>query len=254
MGDDIELSYETLFDLLRREKSREELQEIDPSLFEKAASAIVKKQELLHAGTLSMDEMEKLSHQLRNARKIVEDLYHRREKKIMDMALIRSRTRNSIISKRFLLPKEEEILEKMSSLLLDHCKEIVEKELPPFISPPGLSSGIAPRPGIQQVLAAAPAPQPMPESSMISQPAEETVPLNQTAKDPDQSLSEPKAFKESVSFSQKKVAVRFITPTPKFVGPNLEIYGPFQEQDMISLPEQIADILLEQRKAEKVES
>ncbi|MBI2147950.1 DNA replication complex GINS family protein [Candidatus Woesearchaeota archaeon] len=252
MGDDIELSYETLFDLLRREKSREELQEIDPSLFEKAAKYIIKKQDILHTGKLSMEDMEKLSLQLRNVRKIVEDLYHRREKKIMDMALIKSRTKDSIISTRFLLPNEEDVLGRVSTILLDQFRSVIEKDLPVFSSPPGLSYGIAPRPGIQQVLAAVPAAQPVQESAAAT-PAKAASPREE-AKEPGQSLSEPKAFKESVSFSQKKVVVRFITPTPKFVGPNLEIYGPFQEQDMISLPEPIAEILLEQRKAEKVES
>ncbi len=44
--------------------------------------------------------------------------------------------------------------------------------------------------------------------------------------------------------------VRFISAVPKFVGPELEVYGPFEPEDMASLPKKMANILVKKGRAE----
>ena len=39
---------------------------------------------------------------------------------------------------------------------------------------------------------------------------------------------------------------------PKFVGRDLEVYGPFEEEDIANLPGEIADILILKNRAEEI--
>ncbi|MEK6614689.1 MAG: hypothetical protein AABZ32_01045, partial [Bacteroidota bacterium] len=48
------------------------------------------------------------------------------------------------------------------------------------------------------------------------------------------------------------ISVRFIKPVPKFLGPELESYGPFEPEDIASLPSQIARILVGKGRAERI--
>ena len=48
--------------------------------------------------------------------------------------------------------------------------------------------------------------------------------------------------------------VRFLNAVPKFVGTELEEYGPFEEEDIANLPLPIADLLLEKGKVEEIKS
>ena len=47
--------------------------------------------------------------------------------------------------------------------------------------------------------------------------------------------------------------VRFVHAVPKFVGEELEEYGPFEEEDVASLPAEIARILINKGRAEKID-
>ncbi|MBD3202882.1 hypothetical protein GF327_01195 [Candidatus Woesearchaeota archaeon] len=49
-----------------------------------------------------------------------------------------------------------------------------------------------------------------------------------------------------------KIKVRFLDNIPKFVGPELEIYGPFEPNQIFFLPTQIAKILVDKKRAEKI--
>ena len=263
MGDEtLTVKYETLFDLLRREKNKEELQELPITFFQDANLLVHEKEEAIRQQGLSFDEMDKLNHQLRNMKKIIEELYHRREKKIMDIALIKSRIRHGVVTKKALLPHEESLFEQMSAVLQEYKqKSVIEEKLPVFAPPIGITAGIAPKPAIQQPLQPATMPSPTGQIERI-----ERSPLVQVAlagggqivqeqiQEPKSPVPEPKAFKTSPILAQDRVPVRFLGPMPKFVGPELEIYGPYAQDDQASLPKQVADILLEKGKAQKVTS
>jgi hypothetical protein len=46
--------------------------------------------------------------------------------------------------------------------------------------------------------------------------------------------------------------VRFLHAVPKFVGKELEEYGPFAEEDIANLPSEIADVLINKERVEEI--
>ena len=48
--------------------------------------------------------------------------------------------------------------------------------------------------------------------------------------------------------------IRFLNHVPKFVGKELEDYGPFEEEDIANLPSEIADVLISKGSAEEIKS
>ena len=78
----ITITYETLFEILRREKDRLELQKLDISFYDDVISYIQEKKALLDGKgqqqLFSEDEKIKTEKQLINIRKILRELYERK--------------------------------------------------------------------------------------------------------------------------------------------------------------------------------
>ena len=53
--------------------------------------------------------------------------------------------------------------------------------------------------------------------------------------------------------SDKEIIVRFTKNVEQFVGPELEVYGPFQEHEIARIPLVVARILIEKGSAEEIE-
>lgn len=60
---------------------------------------------------------------------------------------------------------------------------------------------------------------------------------------------EPKALKTDQDSTKK---VRFISAVPKFIGTDLQTYGPFEEENIAKLPADVADLLIKKEKAEEI--
>ena len=58
---------------------------------------------------------------------------------------------------------------------------------------------------------------------------------------------------ESTNGSESIKSVRFTKSVPKFLGSELEIYGPYEENDIASLPSKIANILIKKERAEEMQ-
>lgn len=209
------LTYELLFDMLRNEKNREELQAIDKSFFADIVDYIQDKERLVRDNSdnqlFSGLEREKAMKQLDNAKKLVKELYERREKKVLNLAMISSRT-GGLLDKSSMLPEEQRLFEMLSKMLEEFRNDILYKVM----------GGGLPELRERAVSLAACPPAAIPDrvSPVSSQSAKDTV------------------------------LVRFTHAVPKFIGKELEIYGPFESDDMANLPRQIADILVAKGRAE----
>ena len=210
MAQEVVITYETLFEILKRERERTDLQKLEPAFFSDTINYIKDKKKILEAksedSVFAPEERKKTERQLENIYKIVKELYERREKKIISLATDKSRTRSNLIDASGLLKEEKVFFDALTNMLDNYREAIlfaVLNEKMPFM----------------------------------------------------QSLDEKKPaelFRSAIELKKPKRLVRFTSHVPKFVGPELEEYGPFEEEDIANLPVEIADVLINKAKAEEI--
>jgi len=199
---EINITYETLFELLRRERNRDEIQELNESFFRDIIEYIQSKKNILGKGDMFSAEQEKKTKtQLENVNKILRELYEKRERKLISMALTKSRTGSDIIDTGKLLPEEKLFYEDVRQIC-DRYREDILTNILSCKLPTVRDSSVE-------------ASQPNPEADIKM--------------------------------------VRFLAPVPKFVGKELETYGPFDVEDVVSLPSDIARVLVEKGRAAEIE-
>ncbi|MFT4311027.1 MAG: hypothetical protein ACMXX7_00180 [Candidatus Woesearchaeota archaeon] len=116
---DVSINYETLFDLLRREKSRGELQELDSDFYVQVNSYFNEKKSMLNSSQKlqSTAEKEKIKIQLKNAQKIIKELFDVRQKKIINHAVNKVKTGSALLASSNLLELEKSLFEEICSML-----------------------------------------------------------------------------------------------------------------------------------------
>lgn len=205
---EIVITYETLFELLQREKERQDLQKLDANFFNEIIGYIKDKKKILEAksdSNFAHEEKKKTERQLENIYKIIKELYERREKKVIGMALDRSRTQSNLIDMSTLLKEEKVFFDALLNILDTYRDEIlfsVLNEKMPFMK------------------------------SLEIRPKED--------------------FKTALEIKKSTRLVRFLAHVPKFAGPELEEYGPFEEEDIANLPSEIAEVLISKSKVEEI--
>lgn len=222
MGDnkkEIKVTYETLYELMRREKNRDELQKLDEAFYLDLLDYLKEKKSLLEevkhkTDIFSTSQKEKIEVQMKNIKKLVKDLFEKRESKIINMAVNKCRTGSEIIDTSNLL-REEKLFYQV---LIDHF--LLYRE--------GL---------LQNILTFNP-------------------PVSLTEKRIETELNQRYEEKEKPKTENKtpgKKLVRFIQQVEKFFGEELETYGPFEEDDTAYLPTALADVLINKEKAEETQ-
>ena len=66
-----------------------------------------------------------------------------------------------------------------------------------------------------------------------------------------ESLEENKAIEIKETENKIKM-VRFLQAVPQFIGDDLILYGPFENEDIASLPKDIANLLFKKNRAEEI--
>ena len=215
-GEDRELNitYEILFDILRNEKKRQELQKLSKTFFQDLIRYLKEKKEIVdgpqRVNIFAAEEREKASSQLKNIKKILTELYARREKKIIELALDKSQIKSNVDTGSLL--DEEKMLFEQLVILFDKYREgilfkIVEGKSPDF----------------------------------------EEKGINEASEEKEEAEKEPEETEKTTKM------VRFIYAVPRFVGKELETYGPFEEEDITTLPTEIADVLIVKGRAEEIQ-
>ena len=204
MADEVVITYETLFELLRRERYRPELQVLPKTFFKDVVKYLSEKQSLLDSqqkktSIFASAEIQKTRKQLENIQKILKEIYERREHKILQLALFASRTKEGPDFPEMLMEEHH---------LYTHLHELLAR----------YQEGI-----LHNLLSARP-----PHILSVTPP------------------EQPKGLK---SENQTKL-VRLLAALPKFVGSDLEVYGPFEEAEIAALPADVADLLTKRKKAE----
>ena len=202
MSDNI-ITYEKIYEYLRKEKYEPEIQKLPETFFEeiinylKEKKAIVetqKSQESIFSG-----ESAKTEKQLQNVKKILKELYEKRENKIIQLALFSSRTETPLDTSN-LLQEEQEFYQKIVDILTRNRNGILNNLL--------------------------------------------------TANYP--RTSQPKDIK--AENQEKTKLIKFLTPVPKFLGEDLNVYGPFSEEDIGNIPQRVARLLISKKRAQEIKS
>ena len=216
MGDEITITYETLFEILVREKGREELQKLEENFFDDVVKYIEEKKAILeknrHKSIFAEDESVAVMTQLENIKSIINELYDRRERKVLNMAINKARTKSGLINISALLVEEKQLFEELTNMLSKYRYDYIDKLL---------NSN-----GDQSTK--------KPVKTLLEEPKKEVE---------EQPVEEPKA---------EVMRVKFVAEVSKFAGTNLEEYGPFKPEDVAEVPEQIANILINSQKAVSV--
>lgn len=232
---DIHITYETLFDLLRKEKSLNELQVLDIDFWNHVLEYINEKEsEAIRNKSLSDNERIKL--QITNVKRIIKEIYERREKKIINIALNVVRTDSSaFIDTENMLNEEKELFKDVLTILKAYKKNILSNVfagLKPDISSISISK--------------------KEYSNSLSKQIKQTEKVPEIVLETKQEIEIPEEEEQEklIVGEDGKVAVKFLTQVPKFLGTNKDVFGPFNEGDLASLPEKIARILLKKQKVE----
>ena len=134
----VKISCETLFELLRLEKTREELQKLDKGFFEDTAGYVndmTESCELLKNKNdlFAANEKQKADKQLQNIKKMIKELYEKREKKITFLAVDKSRMPSTAIDFSAMPDDEKRFFESMLGVFDEFRKEILIKMIEPGI-------------------------------------------------------------------------------------------------------------------------
>jgi DNA replication initiation complex subunit (GINS family) len=213
---EINITYDLLFDVLRMEKSREDLQKLEDKFYKNVVEYLNSKESVISNPNTPNAERELTRIQLGNVKKLLIELYDRREKKIINLAIYRIKMNSSAINMDVLLNEEKHLFDiiysKLSLYRLAVLGSILEGKFP-----------------------------------MIE------ILEQEMRRDGQKSEGVPAKELNNSEDSESVKSIRFIKPVPRFLGPELEIYGPFEENDIASLPSKIANILLRKERAEEMQ-
>ncbi len=147
MGD-VVITYETLYELLMREKSRADLQKMDKDFFNDVIKYIKDKKEILESqkskeNTFASKEIERTTTQLDSIYKILKELYEKRENKIINLAMLNSRSKTNIDISLF-LPEEIRFYESIKNDLNSYrdgiLNNLLQGKFPAFKEPKTIKS------------------------------------------------------------------------------------------------------------------
>ena len=132
------ITYETLYEILRREKYRTELQKIDETFYQDVVKYLQEKKAILESQSkkesiFASTEVEKTQTQLKNVLKILKELYEKRENKIIQFALFCSRSKNAQDTST-MLPEEFALYSQLKDTLdnsrSDILNNLIQNKLP----------------------------------------------------------------------------------------------------------------------------
>lgn len=122
------ITHEAIYEILAKEKTRQDLQKIDIDFFKQLSSYLEEKEIILKSQKEKNsfpEEIKRTEKQLRTIKQLSNEIIERRKRKILDLALLNSRT-ESAEKARNLLPNEESLYNEIRSLLAQFS--IIEKE------------------------------------------------------------------------------------------------------------------------------
>jgi len=124
----VNITYDKLFEILRSEKNNPDLQKLPEQFISDLVNYLALKNQTLSGSSasdfLSASQQDMTQQQLKNALRIVSEILDRREKKIVLIALNKSRAKTQVIDTQAMLPKEKELFSNLVLLLTNQRTDI----------------------------------------------------------------------------------------------------------------------------------
>ena len=118
------ITYESLYNLVRNEKTNGEIQNLNPEVYAQLVNYLKTKIQIYKDAKIKkLKEVDKIKIQIVSARKLIKDFYELREKKILHLAINKSRTKQADDTN--LLEQEKVILSKITDILDIYRKDIL---------------------------------------------------------------------------------------------------------------------------------
>ena len=262
--DNIKITLETLYDILRNEKKREDLQKLESTFFIDVISYMREKQAFLATkkdedDLFASGEKAKLEYEIRSIKRILKEIYEKREKKILDIALNRSRTGSEIIDTSAMLREEKEFYERILDTLDKFRQGIImnlfKGELPSLLDLSRVcfevekpeEKKIKLEPKLER--ATLPAEDSL-ETSESEEPEEETAETEETKDEPESTKQE--SSPETTSEPQEMTKIKMIKAMPSFIWKDMKEYGPYDVNDEVEIFPEVAELMIRKGRAEKV--
>ena len=131
------ITYEKLYDILRKEKYAQELQKIDKDFFRSVVAYLKEKEAIAESQrgkeSIFSAEADNTIKQVGNIKKIIKELYEKREYKIIQLAMFASRIADKEIPSALLTEERPLFLDVVNTLNIYResiVQNVVEKRLP----------------------------------------------------------------------------------------------------------------------------
>jgi len=216
----MELSYALLYDLVRKERASAELQELEATFYENA-------QDLITALHTTADEERYTGGdaallQLANTKKLIKELYDRREQKILLLAQNRARTGSALVDSPNLLVRERELFERIIDVLSKARS--------------GVTTTTIERTATRTIIETVKVKETVETKPAIA-PIEATTTVTETT--------------DSILIEEEPVTVRITKRVPQFVGRDMEALGPYEQDEIVDLAPAVAAVLIRKGSAER---
>lgn len=238
------ITYETFRKFQRKEKNNEKLQDLPEDFFSYCVEWINRKKSEFEESRDSS-----LIREIENVKRLVKDIFDRRRKKILLLALHSVRSKK--VSKN-LLPEEETFFDKTVKSLRGLEKNLLEKVLEgekPEESTTSEDEGAEEGEEVDNEEIE----EDNEEGESEEEEYEEGVDVERTEIETEEGEKEGFGEEGEIEVEEGMKLVRIKERVDKFMGTDDEEYGPLEEGDLITLPEDVAGLLIEEGKAEETE-
>lgn len=231
------ITYETFRKFHRKEKNNDELQDLPDEFYSSCRKWLKRKDREFDRSKGDTTPL----YELENVKRIIRDIFDRRERKIMLMAL---QTVRSGISPKNLMSEEKDFYDEMVSNLKSYREEFLDDiiNVREEDSESDKSKGTNEREEEREE-----------DRTEDKDSGGEENEGNTSRED---EIGDVKNLNEDIELKSEEIdgkIVRIFEDMPQFLDENENKYGPFKKEDLVKLPENIADLLIEREKAEEVE-
>lgn len=255
----IKITLETLYDILRNEKKRDELQKLEDTFYLDVVGYLKEKTAIFNSKKIDSDilaagERDKIDYEIRSIKRILKDIYEKREKKILEIALNKSHTGSDLIDTSSMLREEklfyQQLLNNLDSFRRGILIKIHRCEFPDLLSMTQDTSSLPIN--FTTSIPAKEAQEPITKFETTEDENEETENQETIPISPPSQIINPSPELTPKQSLINLTKIKFIRPTPKFIWKDMKEYGPFDPGEQIDIYPEVAELLIRKERAEKV--